>query len=160
MGLRSDPREQDKAAVLRVVTATGFFAPDEELIAVELVEEALAKGTASGYHFLFADHPEQPGELRGYTCYGPIPGTASSFDLYWIAVSPGAQGQGLGGSLMEATEKAAREQGATRMYADTSGQEKYAPTRAFYASQGYTAEAVLENFFAPGDDKVIFSKPL
>jgi len=160
MGMRSTPREQDKTAVLRIVQATGFFSREEELIAVELVEEALARGPTSGYHFLFADHPGQPGELLGYTCFGPIPGTASSFDLYWIAVAPDAQGQGLGGRLLKATEKAACEQGATRMYADTSGQEKYAPTRAFYDSQGYTAEAVLEHFFAPGDNKIIFSKTL
>lgn len=160
MALRTTPRNSDAAAVLAVVKATGYFSPDEEAIAVELVEEALEKGVASGYEFLFADAPGESGELLGYTCYGPIPGTQSSVDLYWIAVTPGQQGQGLGAQLLEQTEQACRAQGATRMYADTSGRADYAPTRTFYERVGYQAEAVLKDYFAPGDDKVIFSKSL
>ena len=158
MNLRSIPRDSDPAAVLAVVKATGFFSGEEEAIAVELVEEALAKGPSSGYHFLFADASGQPGEILGYTCFGPIPGTQSSYDLYWIAVTPTGQGKGLGRRLLLATEEAARHIGATQMYADTSGQEKYAPTRAFYTRMGYQAEAVLRDYFAPGDDKILFSK--
>lgn len=160
MGFRCDPEDSDRQAVLSVVAATGFFSRDEEDIAVELVEEALAKGPDSGYLFLFADRPGYAGELRGYTCFGPIPGTRSSFDLYWIAVAPDEQGNGLGGQLILETENAARALGATRMYADTSGQKKYAPTRAFYERMGYVPEAVLKDFFAPGDDKVMYSKTL
>ena len=158
MNLRSIPRDSDPAAVLAVVKATGFFSGEEEAIAVELVEEALAKGPSSGYHFLFADASGQPGEILGYTCFGPIPGTQSSYDLYWIAVRPTGQGKGLGRRLLLATEEAARHIGATQMYADTSGQEKYAPTRAFYTRMGYQPEAVLRDYFAPGDDKILFSK--
>jgi len=160
MNLRSIPRDSDRLAVLAVVKATGFFSGEEESIAVELVEEALARGPASGYEFLFADASDQPGKILGYTCYGPIPGTQSSFDLYWIAVTPTGQGNGLGRRLLLATEDAARHRGATQIYADTSGQEKYSPTRAFYMRMGYHAEAVLRNYFGPGDDKVLFSKAL
>jgi GNAT superfamily N-acetyltransferase len=158
MNLRSNPRESDRAAVLAVVKATGFFSEEEEAIAVELVDEALARGPASGYEFLFADAPDQAEKILGYTCFGPIPGTESSFDLYWIAVTPTGQGKGLGRHLLLATEEAARRLGATHIYADTSGQDKYAPTRAFYTRMGYQAEAVLRDYFAPGDDKILFSK--
>lgn len=160
MSWRDTPRDSDRIAVREVVRSTGFFTDEEEGIAVELVEESLARGTASGYHFLFADPPGQSEAIRGYTCYGPIPGTDSSFDLYWIAVAPGEQGKGLGRRLLEATEAAARALGATRMYADTSGQPAYASTRAFYESMGYHAEAVLKDYFAAGDDKIIFSRRL
>jgi hypothetical protein len=36
-----------------------------------------------------ADHY---GRLAGYTCFGPIPLTASSYDTYRIAVQPDFQG--------------------------------------------------------------------
>jgi ribosomal protein S18 acetylase RimI-like enzyme len=160
MTLRAHPKDSDRDAVLQLVRLTGFFSEEEQGIAVELVEEALAKGKDSGYEFLFADDPAQPGRLLGYTCYGPIPGTRSSYDLYWIAVTPGQQGNGLGRQLLVATEGAARTEGATQMYADTSGQSRYAPTRKFYERMGYRAESILKNYFAPGDDKVIFSKTL
>jgi ribosomal protein S18 acetylase RimI-like enzyme len=41
----------------------------------------------------------------GYTCYGRIPGTKYSWDLYWIAVGKRFQRRGLGHKLMQATEE-------------------------------------------------------
>jgi GNAT superfamily N-acetyltransferase len=160
MKLRETPRNRDREAVLHLVRLTGFFSEEEEGIAVELVDEALARGRDSGYEFIFADHPEHPDRLLGYTCYGPIPGTVSSYDLYWIAVDPGEQGKGIGARLLAESEKAAIARGATRLYADTSGKAGYEPTRAFYKRMGYQAEAVLKDYFGYGDDKVIFSKVL
>jgi ribosomal protein S18 acetylase RimI-like enzyme len=153
----AEPRDADR--VRKLVAATGFFRPDEIDIAVELVTEALAKGRDSGYRFVFADAPEGS-DLAGYACYGPVPATQSGFDLYWIAVSPAAQRQGLGQRLLAATEVEARAEGGQRLYADTSGRPDYAPTRAFYHRSGFVVAAVFPDFYADGDDKVVFSKPL
>jgi hypothetical protein len=51
-------------------------------------------------------------------------------------------------------------QGGERLYIDTSGREKYAPTRAFYERNGFSCEARLTDFYAPGDDRVIYVKML
>jgi D-alanine-D-alanine ligase len=152
-----EPRDADR--VRKLVSATGFFRPDEIDIAVELVAEALAKGRDSGYRFVFADAPEGP-DLDGYACYGPVPATQSGFDLYWIAVSPTVQRQGLGRRLLAATEVEVRGEGGQRLYADTSGRPDYAPTRAFYHRSGFVVAAVFPDFYADGDDKVVFSKAL
>jgi GNAT superfamily N-acetyltransferase len=153
-------RESDVDAVARLIAATGFFSTEEQLLAAELVEERLSRGRASGYEFLFADDPERDGWLLGYTCFGPIPATASSYDLYWIAVAPHVQNQGLGGKLLRETERLAQEQQATRMFVDTAGRAEYAPTRAFYERMGYHVEANIADFYAPGDAKVIYARPL
>lgn len=158
MSYRSEVRAADIAAVRALVDATGFFRPDEAAIAVELVEETLARGPASGYQFLFADGPD--GSLAGYTCFGRVPATTAGFDLYWIAVAPGAQRRGLGARLLAESERVCRAQGGRRLYADTSGRPQYAPTRAFYTRQGFEVAAVFPDFYADGDDKVVFSKPL
>ncbi len=150
----------DAPAVGTLVRETGFFSEEEAHVAVELVDETLARGSASGYAFVFADAPDEPGKLLGYACYGPIPATASSFDLYWIAVTPAQQGHGLGGRLLQEVERCAAESGASQMYLDTSGRDQYAPTRAFYLRMGYQVAATLKDFFAPGDDKFIFVKHL
>lgn len=160
MNWRSTLQASDSEAVGALVAATGFFSPDERLIAIELVDEALARGRASGYEFLFADNPERKHELLGYTCFGPIPATQSSFDLYWIAVSPQAQRQGMGRLLMQESERLAKQQGATRMFVDTAGRAGYAPTRAFYERMGYHVEASISDFYEPGDAKVIYAKSL
>ena len=152
---RQEVRPSDREAVDRLVRSTGFFSEEEHLIAVELVDEHLAKGEASGYLFLFAEEDER---LLGYTCFGPIAGTLHSYDLYWIAVDPKTQGQGIGKQLMAESERLMAERGARRVYAETSSRPQYEPTRAFYLSCGYIREALLVDFYAPGDGKVIFVK--
>lgn len=156
--LRHEVRPSDREAVRRIVSSTGFFRADEIDVAVELVDERLAKGIPSGYHFIFADTAD--GQTVGYTCYGPIACTVSSFDLFWIAVDTDHQRLGLGRVLLQAAEVAAIELGATRMYIETSSREQYLPTRAFYERAGYVLEAELVDFYAPGDAKAIFGRHL
>jgi ribosomal protein S18 acetylase RimI-like enzyme len=147
----------DREAVGRLVRTTGFFSEEEAAIAEELLDERMAKGEASGYIFLFA---EEGGRLLGYTCFGPIPGSVHSYDLYWIAVEPNAQGRSLGKKLMAESERIMAGRGARRVYADTSSRPQYEPTRVFYRSCGYTQEALLADFYAAGDGKAIFVKTL
>lgn len=154
---REEVRPEDGQAVERLVRATGFFSEEEAKIAVELVEERLARGDASGYFFLFAEEGDR---LLGYACFGPIPGSVHSFDLYWIAVDPSEQGRGTGRRLMAAAERIMAARGARLIYADTSSRLQYGPTRAFYLACGYREEAFLGDFYAPGDGKVIFAKPI
>jgi ribosomal protein S18 acetylase RimI-like enzyme len=147
----------DRDAVGRLVRTTGFFSEEEAAIAEELLDERLAKGEASGYIFLFAEEGDR---LLGYTCFGPIPGSVHSYDLYWIAVAPNAQGTGLGKKLIAESERIMAGRGAKRVYADTSSRPQYEPTRAFYRSCGYTQEALLTDFYAADDGKAIFVKIL
>jgi len=153
--LRSEVRHSDRDAVCAIVERTEFFRADEVDVAVELVDEHLARGLASGYHFVFA---ETEGAVVGYSCYGPIACTVASYDLYWIAVDPTQQGQGIGRRLMQGTEQQIAAAGGRRVYIDTSGQPKYAPTRAFYERSGFRCAARLVDFYAPGDDRLIYEK--
>ncbi|MGI6387310.1 MAG: GNAT family N-acetyltransferase [Desulfomonilia bacterium] len=100
------------------------------------------------------------GEIVGYTCFGPVPGTQSSFDLYWIVVRKDRRGSGIGRALLAQTEEAVASSGGSRLYAETSSRELYDPTRGFYCSAGFRQEAFLENFYAPGDGKIIFVKQI
>ncbi len=155
--VRHHVEPQDPQRVRRLAESTGFFNRAEVGVAEELVLERISKGTASGYYFVFVD---LYGRLAGYTCYGPIPMTASSFDLYWIVVSPDSQGKGIGRLLMLETERLIRQAGGSRIYVETSSRDQYAGTRAFYQRMGFQMAHLLEDFYAPGDGKVIFSKML
>ena len=124
-------QQSDAAAVGALVRETGFFSEEEQQVAIELVEETLLRGAASGYEFVFTDDPDDPGKLLGYACFGPIPATRSSYDLYWIAVAPSQQGKGLGAKLLQRSRAPCVESGATQMFLDTSGRPQYVPTRSF-----------------------------
>lgn len=155
MSIRYEPLPEDVEQIRNLVEATGFFRPDEIEIAVELVEERLSKGPESGYYFVIA---KQAGKIIGYGCYGPIPCTLTSFDIYWIAVSPNLQGRGLGKIILTEMERLINESGGNRVYVETSTQPRYASTRVFYERCGYHCEVILDDFYAPGDGKAVYSK--
>lgn len=157
MTWRETAEPPDVVRVSAIVEATGFFTTEEVAIARELVEERLAKGAASGYEFYFA---EGGGALHGYACYGRTPGTDHSWDLYWIVVDPGSQGEGLGREILARIEPKIHAARGRLLWADTSSTERYAPTRAFYLRAGFHEAARLANFYRPGDDKVIYEKRL
>ena len=155
LALRHAITAQDPARIRQLTAVTGFFSDPEIAVAEELAAERLSKGEASGYHFVFAEHY---GRLAGYVCYGPIPCTRASFDLYWIAVHPDFQHKGAGRMLLAEAESRIKAAGGVRVYVETSQRVQYASTRAFYEGLGYRIESVLPDFYAPGDGKVVYLK--
>ena len=154
---REEPRSSDQDIVRDIVTSSGFFSKEEIDVAVELVQERLNKGVSSGYYFLFADRGE---EVIGYSCFGPIPCTTESYDIYWIAVQERLRRAGLGREILESVEPRIKDLGGKRIYVETSSRDQYKPTRSFYMRCGYKEEATLRDFYSPGDSKIIYIKVL
>lgn len=151
-------RENDPEVIREIVASSGFFYQDEVEVAVELAQENLDKGAErSGYHFVLA---ESHGKVLGYTCFGPIPCTKSSFDLYWIAVHEEYRHLGLGKQLIKEVEMKILALGGEKVYVETSSRDLYLATRQFYLNCEYQVEAVLKEFYGQGDDKLIFVKDL
>lgn len=153
----------DVGRVLVLTAATRVFRPDELLIAEEVVRDAVAwapsPGNESAERPYYALGAEVAGTLMGWICWGRTPCTEGTWDLYWLAVDPAAHGMGVGTALVAEMERRLR--GIARLVAvDTSGRADYGPTRAFYAARGYAAVARVPDFYAPGDDQVIFTKTL
>ena len=154
---RREIEPTDLDAILNIVQSSGFFSSAEIELALELAADRLEHGRQSSYQFLFAQDSEQ---VVGYTCYGLIPATAGSYDLYWIAVSEPMHGRGLGKILLQKTESLISRVGGKHVYAETSSRAQYAPPHRFYEECGYSLEAVLKDFYAPEDSKIIYSKVL
>jgi GNAT superfamily N-acetyltransferase len=159
LAFRSELSGIDPERIALIVAGTGFFTAEEVGIAVELAEETRARGAAAGYEFLLLD-ADGTGELAGYACFGRIPATENSWDLYWIVVGRNFQRLGLGRRLLAGTEAAVRRAGGARLYIDTSSRPQYLTTRRFYAACGYTVAAELPDFYRAGDGKVIYVKAL
>ena len=139
-----------------IVVATGVFSEAEVNVALELFDSNAP--ASSDYFFLGAFTPEE--ELAGFACYGPTPGTEGTFDLYWIAVHPAAQGTGSGTILINEVERRLQGQNARMLVVETSSRSDYKSSRGFYIRRGYVESARARDFYAPGDDRITFTKRL
>ena len=175
----------DRGRVAAILRATDAFRADEVDVALELFDEVYgagrrARGAGCGngpaaesssreavtrpaprvphpdYLFLGAFTPDD--ELAGYACYGPTPGTDRTWDLYWIAVDPVMHGAGVGTVLLTEVERRLQRQQARMLVIETSSRSDYAATRIFYGRRGYTERARVREFYAPGDDRIIYTK--
>jgi ribosomal protein S18 acetylase RimI-like enzyme len=147
--------DTDRNAVNRILNDTHMFRDDEIVIALEVLDSYFAK-PGQDYTAVGAFTPV--GEMLGYVCYGPTPCTVGTFDLYWIAVSPAAQNLGVGTILLQEVERRLAHQDARLVIIETSSQPLYEPTRVFYVRRGYDEVARVPDFYAPGDDRLIFAK--
>jgi ribosomal protein S18 acetylase RimI-like enzyme len=146
---------KDKSAVMRILQNTPEFTPAEVVLAEELIEASLFNPTESGYFILAA---EIDAHIAGYVCYGPTPITEGTWDLYWIAVDHNIQGQGIGKKLMEAAEEKIRQAKGRLVLVETSSKPGYEKTNLFYQRIGYKEAARIIDFYAIGDDQVIYEK--
>ncbi len=152
---RTDVFENDIKAVESLVISTGFFRDDEVGVATEIVEERVKLGNESGYDFVFA---EVNGEVAAYVCFGVIPCSLISYDLYWIVTGKEFQNRGLGKMLLQKTEEYVRMKGGKAIYIETSSKPLYEPTQKFYLKSGYELKHVYEDFYEQGDSKLVYVK--
>jgi ribosomal protein S18 acetylase RimI-like enzyme len=149
------PAEKD--ALVRITADTGYFSEEEVATANEVLTDCAQRGDASGYFTLVAWEGREP---VGYVTYGPVPLTAASYDVYWIAVEPGRQGRGTGRALMAAAQGCIQTAGGRLMLAETSSRDQYAPTHRFYRATGFEVLSRIDDFYDEGDALLVFGKRL
>ena len=152
-----DLRREDRSRIAEMLEATGSFRAEEIAVALELFDEAIERGSPD---YEFVGVFTEDGELTGYACYGATPGTLGTYDLYWIAVHPEHQGAGGGSRLLDEVERRLRERAARMLVVETSARTDYGSTRRFYERRGYRQSACITDFYAIGDDRVIYAKRL
>ena len=144
----------DRARIEEITRAVGRFRDDEIPVALEVFDAAVREDADGSYQVLGAELEAGP---VGWICWGPTPCALGTYDLYWMAVDPEVQGSGIGTALL--TEMERRLAGVARLIIiETAGRTDYSGTRAFYQARGYSPVAVIPDFYAPGDDQVVFVK--
>lgn len=155
-------RPSDRARLAELLVATGAFRPDEVDIALSLFDLSLDSAARdrddpTDYQFLGAF---DDGRLVGYACFGATPATVGTYDLYWLAVDPAAQGRSVGRALVQAVERTLAARTARLLLVETSSRVDYAGTREFYVRNGFTEAARVRDFYAPADDRIVFTTRL
>jgi ribosomal protein S18 acetylase RimI-like enzyme len=86
--------------------------------------------------------------------------TQGTFDLYWIAVDPDFQEQGVGSTLLGFLEEVVKKEGGRLILADTSTLPHYKKTQKFYLKNGFQEVARVPDYYHPGNDRITFCKRL
>ena len=122
-----------------------------------LWHEYLDKRLESSYTFLVNHENEQ---VLGFACFGPHALTQGTYDLYWIAVDPDSQGMGIGQALLNQVERCVCDHEGRLLVIETSSNKDYRSARRFYQHNGYRRVTRIPDFYAPGDDLLIYYKPI
>ena len=148
---------RDKPSLMSLLRDTPEFTPAELIVAEEVIDSYLKDTEKSGYFTIVS---VEGNTVNGYLCYGPTPLTEGTWDLYWAAVSRNMRGKGIGKALWEIGEADIREQGGRLAVIETSSKPNYESTRRFHEARGYRSVGSIADFYAIGDDKIIYVKRL
>jgi len=148
----------DRIAFKTILESSSFFYDFEVELALSLLDEAVEKGQEeSGYFWIKLIDDEK---VVGFANFGPNPCSTHSWELYWLAVHEKVRNKHYGKQLLAEVEKIVADKGGKFLWIETAGRSLYEPTRHFYLNNGYDLVVTLEEFYGPGDAKLIFRKEL
>ena len=145
----------DTPALVPLAAATGVFKPHEIDALQEVLDDYHAVNHTYGHR---AAVWHEDGRITGFVYYAPTTMTDRTWEMWWLAVAVERQGKGLGGRLVALVEEEVRRAEGRLLLIETSSTPIYHPTRGFYLKHGYAETARIRDFYADGDDKVIFAK--
>lgn len=148
-------RPEDREQIKNIVFSIDIFSNEEKEVALELIDEAIAKPQQEYYNvFVY----EEEAKVLGYHCTGKRALTDGVFDMYWIVVDPVSQKKGVGKQLLEHVENFAKERDGRWILAETSSRENYTPTRNFYLRNRYSILSEIKDFYTVNDNLIVFGK--
>ena len=147
----------DTPELVAIAAASEVFKPLEIVALREVLDDFHSQMRAFGHRCAVL---EEDGGSAGFVYYAPADMTEGTWYVYWIAVRRGIQARGLGGALLHHAEDGARAERGRLMLIETSSLPRYELTRRFYLKHGYELAASVADFYADGDDLVVFRKRL
>ena len=145
----------DTPALVAMTEKTGVFKP-LEVVALQLVLDEYHAGTAGPQHYAITF--DQDGRPAGFAYFALKEMTDRTWQLWWIVVDPEVHARGIGSQLLRYVEDTIRTANGRLLLIETSQLPHYELTRRFYLKHGYEKEATVRDFYADGDDQVIFRK--
>jgi ribosomal protein S18 acetylase RimI-like enzyme len=143
----------DTPALVAIADESGLFQPNQLKELREMLVAYFSDNNSD--HFWITDDDDGPVGVA-YCKLEPM--THQTWNLQLIAIQRDRQGQGRGATLLRHIEQTLIARGGRMLLVETSGLPEFERTRAFYRKCGYAEEARIRDFYAAGDDKIIFRK--
>lgn len=147
----------DTPTLIEIARGTGVFKQVELVALREVLDDYHADARARGHRAITS---ERDGRIVGFAYHAPTAMTDRTWHLWWIAVDRAVHARGLGSELLSHSETDVGAVGGRLLLVETSSMAHYEPTRRFYLRHGYEREADVHDYYADGDDLVIFRKRL
>jgi ribosomal protein S18 acetylase RimI-like enzyme len=159
MNIVQPAEKTDESAIDRIMNSLSNFTATDRDCVRELWEDFINNGSLSSYQFCVCRDINTQ-SVVGFACFGKHALTENTFDLYWIAVDSATHRSGAGSDLLAHVEEQVLVQNGRRLIIETSSTEPYKAARKFYRHHQYLKEAVIRDFYAPGDHLVFYTKYL
>ena len=146
------PTSSDLSDIKLILEDTDLFPPEmlEDMI------EPFLQGNEQQDRWLVCD--TETNGVIGFSYTRAEELADSVWNLLAIGFRSQHQRSGFGTKLIENVERSLS--GERILIVETSSTDDFDKTRDFYRSRGYDQEAVIRDYWADGDDKIIFRKRL
>lgn len=145
---------EDKPPIMAIAEAIDLFSPQEIEQLGDMLTEYFNKDS-DGFWIVADD-----GIVLGVAYCAPEPYTDGTWNLYFIAVRPDRQGEGIGTQLLQYVEATLNAGGERLLLVETSGLANFDRARGFYRKHGFEEVARIREFYRAGEDKIVFRKAL
>ncbi len=145
----------DTPTLVQMAHETEVFKPMEVEALQEVLDDFHSQANKEGHRSVTYELNKQ---IAGFAYFAPAAMTDRTWYLWWIVVSKQIQARGIGGSLLRHVEEEIQRLNGRVLFVETSSLPQYDLTRRFYLKHAYEQAAVLRDYYADGDDMVIFRK--
>jgi ribosomal protein S18 acetylase RimI-like enzyme len=149
---------KDAPDVVRLAIDSELFGADDAPIVETMLTEYFGGKNANRHACVIATEEHYGPVAAAY--YEPATATDGTWYLTMIAVRLDRQRHGCGGILLQHVEDELRAKQQRILLVETSGLPEFARARRFYRKSGYHETARVPDYYAPGDDMVLFYKAL
>ena len=150
-------KPEETPRLIEIAEGTNVFKPMEIQALREVLDDYHEYSHGHGHHSVTFSEQGKP---IGFAYYAPAAMTDRTWYLYWIAVSKQTQARGVGSKLLRHVEEDIRREHGRQLLIETSSMPHYELTRRFYLKHGYEQVCALPDYYADGDDMVVFRKRL
>ena len=147
--------QQHRAQLLAIIEANGQFDADGLAYVASTLDAYLANSQEAIW--LTALTNAAP---VGVAYCAPEPVTDGTWNLLMLWLQDGFEGKGFAQALVAEIENELRARNARLLLVETSQLPDFERARKFYKNYGFQLEAEVKDFFAAGDNKLIYTKAL